>query len=103
LVNIRFKKGVKVRAIQPEIVLAIPIVASVFAKFNNAECVITSAREGTHMKRSMHYVGYALDFRTRHIAVGWHEKLAKEVRRALTDEYDVVLEKTHLHVEYDPT
>ena len=55
------------------------------------------------MKRSMHYVGYALDFRTRHIAVGWHEKLAKEVRRALTDEYDVVLEKTHLHVEYDPT
>ncbi len=100
---IKIKEGVRVRAIQPEIVLAVQIVAGVFNRFNGAECIITGAREGEHMKRSLHYVGYALDFRTRHVATGWHEKLAKEVQRALGEEYDVILEKTHLHVEYDPT
>jgi len=100
---ISIKPGVIVRACQPEILLAVPIVASILQQYNGAECVITGAREGEHMKRSLHFVGYALDFRTRHIAIGWHEKIAKDVQRALGEEYDVVLEKTHLHVEYDPT
>ena len=63
---------------------------------------ITSACEGEHMVGSKHYQGDALDFRVR--ATRKHERpaLAEAVSEALGDDYDVVLEETHLHVEYDP-
>ena len=100
---LRLKKGVKIRGLQPEIILAAFIADGIFAAYNNSECVITAARDGTHMTKSLHYVGYAIDLRTRHIPIGWREKVANQLARALGDEYDVVLEKTHIHVEYDPT
>lgn len=99
----RIKNGVKIRALQPELVLAAQIVASIYTQYDNAECVITSVRDGIHNTRSLHYVGYAIDFRTRHIPEGWREKLYRDIQRALGEEFDVVLEKTHIHVEFDPT
>jgi len=100
---LRIKRGVKIKGVQPELMLAAQIVDGIYASYNNAECVITAARDGTHMTKSFHYVGYALDFRTRHIPIGWREKLKDQIARALGDEFDVVLEKTHIHVEFDPT
>jgi hypothetical protein len=100
---LKIKEGVKLKGIQPEMVLAAQIVASVYATFDNAACVITSAKDGKHMDGSLHCVGYALDFRTSHIRSGWQQKLFDDVTRALGAEYDVVPEPTHLHVEYDPT
>lgn len=100
---LRIKNGVKIRGVQPELMLAAQIVADCYTAYNNAECVITSAREGTHMTKSFHYVGYALDFRIRHIPEGWRDKLHNDIQRALGDEFDAVLEKTHIHVEFDPT
>ena len=100
---LRLKEGVKIKGLQPEMVLAAQIVEGVYASYNNAECVITSVRDGIHNTHSFHYVGYAIDFRTRHIPGGWLHKLERDIKRALGSEFDVVLEKTHLHVEFDPT
>ena len=88
--------------IRPEMVLAATVVMSVYSEFSNAECVITSITEGKHGKNSQHYKGFAIDFRTRHIPEKFHNQLRVRTQTALGDEFDVVLEKTHLHVEYDP-
>ena len=65
--------------------------------------VITSCVDGTHSAGSYHYYGLAVDFRTRSFDSTAAVKLAAErLRRALGINYDVVIEKNHLHVEYDP-
>lgn len=66
------------------------------------QAYITSACEGEHGPGSLHPHGYALDFRIRDIPNAKRPALAEAVSEALGDDYDVVLEPTHLHVEYDP-
>ena len=70
--------------------------------------VVTSGNDGKHMTGSLHYTNAALDFRTGH---AWEPPLmtadeAEEVREELAAllgaGYDVVLEKDHLHIEYQP-
>lgn len=77
------------------------VVGSVYHKYGH-ECVVTSCMEGSHSRNSLHYAGLALDFRIRHLPPGVPEAIAADVRDSLTDEFDVVLERTHLHVEYQP-
>jgi hypothetical protein len=64
---------------------------------------ITSADDSKHMAGSFHYLGLALDFRSYywlvHIAPF---ELANKLAVVLGDEFDVVLEKDHIHIEYDP-
>ncbi len=68
---------------------------------------ITSANDSEHMEESLHYENLAFDIRIRNIvgiiefplaARAW----AEQMRIALGDDYEVILEDTHLHVEYDP-
>jgi hypothetical protein len=68
------------------------------------ECVVTSGRDGTHMAGSKHYGGDAIDLRTRHVKDNnTIAMIAQELQIVLGDDYDVVVEGTHIHVEYDPT
>ena len=77
-------------------------IAGVFNQYG-LDTIITSGREGRHGAHSHHYRGRALDFRTFHIPLESTKlKLTSEVQAALGDDFDVVLEETHLHVEYDP-
>lgn len=98
---ISIKSGVELRGLRPEMSVAVPMVASCFHKLGR-ECVITSVCEGQHSRNSLHYKGMAVDFRTRHLSVQEKEQIVDLVRQALTVEFDVVLESTHLHVEWDP-
>ena len=100
--HLKLKPGVRMFGIRPEMVLAATIVTSVYSEFNNAECVITSITDGQHGPKSHHHKGFAIDFRTRHIPTGMLDTLRARVQACLGDEFDVVLEKTHLHVEFDP-
>lgn len=68
--------------------------------------VITSGADGTHSARTRHRAENnpsglveALDFRTWHIPA---EEAALKARRKLGPDYDVVVEATHVHIEYDP-
>ena len=62
---------------------------------------ITSATDGVHSAGSLHYYGYALDIRTRHLRDNQKMTLVTKLRERLGYPYDVVIHKTHLHVEYD--
>lgn len=70
------------------------------------ECWVTSGLDGHHGPNSKHYHGDALDFRTRLIPEGARRDIEIAVRTALDaafpHQFDVVLEKDHLHVEFDP-
>ena len=65
---------------------------------SSGEMVVTSARDGKHREHSLHYVGQAVDLRTRDFVDMWVQYL----RQALGEDWDVVAEKDHIHCEYDP-
>ena len=65
---------------------------------------ITSANDSKHMHGSKHYTNEAFDIRIRNLTGGhaaartWVAKMQHE----LGDDYDIVLEKDHIHAEFDP-
>ena len=81
--------------------VAIPIIFEVYRDFGEA-AVITSGTDGRHMEGSLHYCGNAFDFRTRHVQPDDRMALATTLSAALGEEFDVVLESDHIHVEFDP-
>ena len=67
-------------------------------KKQSRELVITSGLEGSHSAGSLHYYGLAVDLRLPPDLVRATRELAAE----LGSQFDVILEKHHIHVEYDP-
>jgi len=74
------------------------------------EPVITSANDGDEHKRgSAHYRGMAADLRTWvseqnsvQISTRTRDILANRIREAVGQDFDVIAEKDHIHIEYDP-
>lgn len=97
---LKLKTGVRLLGVKPETVLAINITQSVYQAYG-FECVITSLTEGRHSRGSRHYSGYGFDTRTRHLG-DKKQAVYEAVRAALGQDFDVVLEPTHMHIEYDP-
>ncbi len=95
------KKGVSVKQLSPQIVVAIVVADSVYKEFGK-ELVITSVCDGRHRKASLHYSGNAIDLRTRYFGRATAIKVAQALVDKLTIDYDVVLEDDHIHIEYDP-
>jgi hypothetical protein len=54
------------------------------------------------MVGSKHYDGKAFDFRTWGLSSKQQQEFCDRCAEALGDEFDVVLESDHLHVEWDP-
>jgi len=104
----RLKLGVKLVDLSSQIVLAAVIVQDAYFKRDPlCSCTITSGNDSKHGDASLHSKGRALDFRT-HDYHGDVEKLVQDIRDALGENFDVVLEdlngaNEHIHVEYDPT
>ena len=95
------KDGAKVNGLKPEILLAYTIACEVYRKFE-VDCVITEGTGGKHGVGSLHYVGLAIDLRTRDF-VGEDARIAhRMLANRLGEEYDVVYEATHIHVEFQP-
>jgi hypothetical protein len=95
----RIKEGVKLDGIQTTITKTFHIV-EFFLNSHGQEMWITSGLEGEHMKDSKHYTGEAIDVRI------WDlinkQDCVTKIREALGTDYDVVLESSHIHIEYDP-
>jgi uncharacterized protein YcbK (DUF882 family) len=95
------KNDVNLNGAKPEIAIACLVVYSVYRDFGY-DCVLTSANDGQHGFGSLHYAGLAVDFRTHHVQANDIEPLADTIREALGPQFDVVLEDTHIHVEFQP-
>lgn len=92
------KTGVRAAGLRPEILLAIQVAEGVW-KSQGSDLVVTSLTEGRHSRTSLHYSGAACDFRIWSIDA---EKARDELAKALGDDYDVVLESSHIHCEFQP-
>ena len=102
--NMNLKPGVKLKDLQPQTVVAMVVVDSIY-KAHDTECVITSCNDSTHKSDSFHYRGLAIDVRTRNYFED-KQALRDEIAEALGEEFDVLLESVgteseHLHIEYD--
>lgn len=95
---IHIKKGVRMHGIKVEIVLALVIADQVYTILDH-DLVVTSVLDGQHMRASIHYTGGAVDFRL----PGDDGVAARNlIAKRLGDDYDVVLEDDHIHVEWQP-
>lgn len=63
--------------------------------------VITSANDSKHMDTSLHYKDLAWDLRTNNLEAGQIEEIARMMRVQLGSDWDIVVEATHLHAEFD--
>lgn len=93
------KEGVQFTGIQPEMIIVIMVMDSIYAR-HLKELVITSITEGKHSQKSRHYSGFAVDGRTRYFTKETQVKIVKELKESLGSEYFVLLEPTHIHVEF---
>ena len=95
---IAIKPGVRLHGIRPEIVLALLIINGLYTSVSET-VFVTSVIDGSHMRTSLHYVGAAIDVR---LPLDNPEEMRDRIRNALGFDYDVVLEKGHIHVEWQP-
>ena len=70
-------------------------------KKHGQELVVTSALDGEHSAGSLHYYGYAVDFRTRYFSDLKSQEIVQELQRILGDDYTVIFEVNHIHVQYN--
>lgn len=94
------KDGVELQ-LQPVMIDALMTIAGVFAK-HNVDLVVTAGTDGTHMVGSKHYTGNAVDLRSRHLIVVQKALILSDMKQALGNDFDCLLEGDHFHVEYDP-
>jgi hypothetical protein len=96
----RLKLGARIRGLRTEILFAICVADKVYLRYT-AEAVITSGVDGKHSRGSIHYMGGAIDLRTRNVK-GREQIIRDDIADRLGADFDVVLEKDHIHIEYQP-
>lgn len=96
----KIKNGAKVNGLKTEILLAVIVASDIYKSLGQA-LVITELTGGKHSRASLHYVGYAVDLRTHYFSDNGLEA-QKMLKNSLGTEYDVVLEKDHIHIEFQP-
>ena len=95
----KIKKGVKVGEFARTVMVT---VADDVYKDYGKELVITSMGDGRHGYGSLHYIYHAIDTRTRYFSDSEKLAVADDIRDRLGDDFDVVVENNHLHIEYQP-
>lgn len=95
------KKGAKIGGIRPEMIIALMVAERVYDA-HGEELVWTEGTGGEHGYGSLHYVGLAIDIRTRYFSKTEAAQVALEIRERLGEDFDVVLEEDHIHIEFQP-
>jgi hypothetical protein len=58
--------------------------------------------DGKHTAGSLHYSGAAIDVRTRDFPPEALPRLIARIKACLGDDFDVLLETDHIHLEFQP-
>ncbi len=98
---LNIKPGVRLAGVRPELLIAIIAAERVCAAAGH-DLTITAGVDGRHMPASLHYAGAAFDLRTRDLAAEDVPKIVEHLKACLADDFDVVIENDHIHVEYQP-
>lgn len=89
---------VRLHGSRPEIVLAMFIAERLYDSIGQT-LIITSVSDGKHMRASIHYTGGAFDCGLPgRDGPGMRQRIAN----ALGQDFDVVLEDDHIHIEWQP-
>lgn len=94
----QLKAGVRLLGLRPELVVAL-IAANDVWRAQGVELVVTSCIDGVHSRSSAHYTGRALDFRIHNLPDP--AKAVAALKAALGEDFDVILESDHVHLEID--
>lgn len=95
---IAIKTGVRIRGMQPEILLAVVVAHELFRE-QAQTLTITSCTDGDHKAGSHHHTGCAVDLR---LPTAKPDSVVAQLANRLGADYDVILESDHIHLEYDP-
>ena len=99
----KIKPGVSIRGIRPELVHAAVTAYVIYQQLpGKPELVITCCTDGEHGRKSLHYVGQAIDIRSRDMGIQVALDAVTKLREALGHEFDAVTETDHIHIEYQP-
>lgn len=93
------KLGVDISKLNREIRRALKYVTQTYNE-QSIEPVITSTYEGHHMDSSLHYANDAFDVRS-DVSM-FFETVHTRLKERLGPDYDIIREKDHIHIEYDP-
>ncbi len=100
------KEGVTVYGLRQELIFASFVADTVYHAITDSGVVITAAVEDGH-NSYVHLNGCAIDIRTRYpgstrqFSADLKTRLMTALKDALTDEFDIVLEDNHIHIELD--
>lgn len=97
----KFKQGVDIRGIQPETIQGMLLCKAVFCELNQL-FTVTSVCDGLHKEGSLHYQGYAFDLRIWDLRGISSIEMGMHLKEALGAQFQVVVEPSHIHVEFDP-
>ena len=94
--------NVIINNLRDEIKYKLPLIAKTIQWMEGKDYIptITSGNDGKHKANSLHYKNLAIDIRTKDMR--FKEGNTLRIRKSLVNKYDVILEKDHIHIEYDP-
>lgn len=97
------KAGASLNGLDPIVYMyGIPVIDAIHRVVIGRDAIITAGTDGQHMAGSLHYRGRALDVRTRDLTPAKKQELRDALARGLGPGWDVIVEPTHIHIEYDP-
>lgn len=96
----RVARGVKLSGLEIEMKIALVIVEEVYLE-HGQQSFITHTDDGVHSAPSLHPYGYAIDYRMRFFRAKVKQLVYEKIRARLPKGFDVILHRTHLHVEWD--
>jgi len=95
------KLGVDISRLKRPIRRKLKTIDNIFLRYGD-EGIITSTYEGSHSPSSLHYSDEAIDLGIPKVLVKVElTLLIKDLKTTLGNDFDVVLEIDHIHVEYD--
>ena len=96
----KIKRGVILYPLRNEMRRGLRTIERIYKQFGY-ELTITSGLEGEHSAGSYHYIGCAVDCRVRNVKKKDRGPLFTALQLALRDPFDVVMHKSHIHIEFD--
>ncbi len=96
--RVLIKSGVSIERLKRPVRRTLNPLVAIYAK-RHLDLIVTSTYEGTHSAASLHYCDEAIDIDD---PPSEKEEMVEDIKKELGPGFDVILEKDHIHIEYDP-